>query len=81
MTTQEQRERLRVLIDTLPESEVDTAEHVLTALALAVPAYHSLDDAPIDDEPETEAERMAVAEARAQQSVPHVEARRQLLGS
>jgi hypothetical protein len=62
MTT---REALYRLIDELPEGELDTAERLLERLRQRddrrVPRV--LLDAPEDDEPETEAERVAVSEA------------------
>jgi hypothetical protein len=59
------KERLHLLVDLLPDSEVEVAERVLEALSAApagLPAF--LRDAPADDEPYTEAERAAVEEAR-----------------
>jgi len=62
------KETLHRVVDALPESEVDTAARVLEALGTlgaATPLY-SAGTAPFDDEPETEAKRAAVAEARAE---------------
>jgi hypothetical protein len=60
------RDALHRLVEELPESEVQRAERVLDALKDAAehegPLY-SLENAPADDEPETTAERAAVAEA------------------
>jgi hypothetical protein len=58
------KEQLHHLIDLLPEEAVDTAAHVLEALGRPT-ALYTRETAPLDDEPETEAERAAVAEARA----------------
>ncbi|HZQ99623.1 MAG TPA: hypothetical protein VFC93_12505 [Chloroflexota bacterium] len=61
------KERLRRLIDQLPERELADAERVLEALRAhhADPLARKLLTAPGDEEPETEGERSAVAEARA----------------
>jgi hypothetical protein len=61
------KERLHDLIDALPERDVATIARVLeafTGLDAGEPFY-TLETAPLDDEPETEAERRAVEEARA----------------
>lgn len=66
MTT---KERLYRLVDALPERERETAARVmegLASLALVDPLARALELAPEDDEPETAAERAAVAEARAE---------------
>lgn len=65
MTTTEAREMLHDLIESLPSEDVPTARRVLEALISSsdqVPL--ALRDIPFDDEPETEEERAAVAEAR-----------------
>lgn len=54
------RERLHHIIDSVPDMELPRAERVL--LALVEPEF-SVDDCPLDDEPETPEERLAVAEA------------------
>ena len=61
------KEKLLRLVDDLPESEVSAAERYLEYLSLARqdPFLQALLHAPFDDEPETEEERAAVAEARA----------------
>jgi hypothetical protein len=63
MTT---KERLHHLIDGLPEQQLGDAECVLEALHAhnADPLGRKLLTAPLDDEPETQEERLAVAEAR-----------------
>jgi hypothetical protein len=65
MTTTEARTKLHDLIESLPSEDVPTALRILEALnssSDSVPL--ELRDIPIDDEPETEEERVAVAEAR-----------------
>jgi hypothetical protein len=57
MTTAEARTRLHDLIESLPIEDVPTALRVLEAL------NSTSDSIPIDDEPETDEERAAVAEA------------------
>jgi hypothetical protein len=58
------RTALRKLIDQLPESELVAAHRYLRYLRDEGDALlHALREAPIDDEPETEEERKAVAEA------------------
>jgi len=57
---------LHQLVDDLPESEYATAARVLEALGYVgddEPLY-TMETAPIDDEPETEEERLAVEEAK-----------------
>ncbi len=80
------RDALRQLVDDLDERDLPTAERLLRALrdtAVEVdPVLRSLEEAPFDDEPETEEERAAVAEARAEadrgELIPHEEALRRL---
>ena len=83
MTT---REEIHELLDQLPESELEDLHRVvLERLAKHDPVLHALLDAPEDDEPETEEERIAVAEARADFEsgnwLPHEEVKRRLLES
>jgi hypothetical protein len=76
------KERLHQLVDALPESEAHAAERYLNYLretANETPLMRALRNAPEDDEPYTEAEQAAVAEARAEPDVAHAEARRRLL--
>lgn len=72
------KERLHELVDLLPDNAIPEAERRLEELASD--GLVSWDDAPYDDEPETEEERLAVAEAKADLAagrvVPHEEARR-----
>lgn len=58
------KERLRQALDTMAEEEAGAALRTL-AEASGDPVAWMLDHAPIDDEPETDDERQAVAEARA----------------
>jgi hypothetical protein len=60
-------ERLHLLVEALPEKERATAARVLEALAGLEPdePFYTADTAPLDDEPETEVERIAVAEGEA----------------
>jgi hypothetical protein len=62
------REQLHRLVDMLPDDEVTTATRVLEALAGSRPGepFYTAETAPLDDEPEGEAERLAVAEALAE---------------
>jgi hypothetical protein len=60
MTT---REALHRLVDSIPASQLDDARKALEPLADPVPT--TPENAPYDDEPETDEERAAVAEGRA----------------
>ncbi|MGH7458789.1 MAG: hypothetical protein ACREKN_06895 [Longimicrobiaceae bacterium] len=84
MTT---KERLHLLIDALPEGEAGIVERMLRGLRTAAPAdaappLYTLDNAPPDDEPYTDEERAAVAEAwedvRTNPAIPHEEVKRRL---
>jgi hypothetical protein len=61
------KERLHDMIDALSESDVATVARILEALTgiEAEEPFYTPAMAPLDDELETEAERKAVAEARA----------------
>jgi len=77
------KDRLHQLVDELPESELPTAERVLSALtATADPVLRALLAAPWDDEPETQEERQAVQEAREElargEAIPDAELWRRL---
>lgn len=81
------RKRLHELVDVLPNSEVKTAQRLLEALCLSAhadPVVRRLWTSPYDDEPETEEERQAVAEAhvdiRKGRVRPWEEVRRELAG-
>lgn len=83
MTTTEAREKLHGLIESLPSEDVPTALRILEALnSSSDPVPLALRDVPIDDEPETEEERAAVAEARREieegKGIPHDEVMRRL---
>jgi len=75
------RDHLRQLVDRLPESELSAAERFLSFLC-ADPVLLALANAPEDDEPETEEERLAVEEARESlrrgAGISHEELRREL---
>jgi hypothetical protein len=58
------KERLHQAVDTMTDEEAREALRTL-AEASGDPVAWTLDHAPLDDEPETDAERQAVAEARA----------------
>lgn len=62
------RDRLRSLVDELPESELHAAERFLQYLRQATeePFLHALGTAKLDDEPETPEEAAAVEIARQQ---------------
>lgn len=62
MTT---KEHLHKLIDRLPDSTLETVEYFLESLNASPddPVLRALMEAPWDDEPETEEERIAVQEA------------------
>ena len=83
MTTAEARTKLHDLIESLPSDDVPTALRVLEALNSTADSLPlALRDIPFDDEPETEEERAAVAEARREieegKGIPHDEAMRRL---
>ncbi|MBM3267802.1 MAG: hypothetical protein FJZ01_09155 [Candidatus Sericytochromatia bacterium] len=79
------RERLYRLIDALPEAELAVVERFIAFIRWQLdPVRAALDAAPIDDEPETEEERQAVAEAKAElargEAIPADVAWKDLLG-
>lgn len=81
MTSTEARTKLHDLIESLPSEDVPTALRILEALnSSSDPVSLALRDVPIDDEPETEEERAAVAEARRDieegRVIPHEEVMR-----
>ena len=61
------REELHRLIDEIPENEIPSVRSYLRWLKdeSADPVRYALDQAPIDEEPETEEERQAVEEGKA----------------
>jgi hypothetical protein len=77
-----QREHAHELIDRLPEPQISALVGLLETIV--DPVATALRDAPDDDEPETEEERIAVAEARewlakrGGRGIPHEEAMRRL---
>jgi hypothetical protein len=56
---------LHHLVDTLPDSEIAAAERYLRGVQTDDPVLRTLLTAPLDDEPETDEERAAVAGAYA----------------
>ena len=75
------RENAHRLIDRLPDQQVSALVGLLETIV--DPVATALHNAPIDDEPETEGERQAVAEAhdwlkRNRKGIPHAEAMRRL---
>ena len=62
------KERLHDLIDALADDDVPAVARILAALTgvAAVEPFYTLETAPLDDEPESDEERAAVAEARAE---------------
>jgi hypothetical protein len=61
------KEELYRLVDALPDNAIPAARRILEELGAVEPdeVLYTIETAPIDDEPETEEERAAVAEARA----------------
>lgn len=76
------RQHAHQLIDRLPETQIPAVVGLLETIIDPVAA--ALRNAPIDDEPETEEEKTAVAEARdwlkrnGGKGIPHQEAMRRL---
>ncbi len=76
------REQAHQLIEFLPEAQLSALAGLLRTMVDPVTA--ALRNAPIDDEPETEEEKQAVAEAgdwlarRGGKGIPHEEAMRRL---
>lgn len=60
------KDTLHALVDGLPEDMWSEAERYLTGLTTDDPVLRLFLLAPLDDEPETEEERVAVEEARAE---------------
>ncbi len=80
MTT---REDVRRLVDRLPDEELEAARRYLEYLRdMGDPFMRALHGAPEDDEPETEEERAAVEEAKAEirrgEGLPWEDVRREL---
>ena len=57
------REEMHKLVDQLPEDELKAARRYLEYLRDVDPVRRALENAPFDDEPETEEERRAAEEA------------------
>jgi hypothetical protein len=76
------REHAHELIDRMPETQLSALVGLLETIVDPVAA--ALRDAPLDDEPETDEERQAAAEARdwlarnGGKGIPHEEAMRRL---
>ncbi len=76
------REHAHQLIDRLPETQISALVGLLETIV--DPVAIALRNAPVDDEPESEEEKRAVAEARAWlqrnggKGVPHEDAMRRL---
>ncbi|MGD0776109.1 MAG: hypothetical protein ABSC05_25115 [Candidatus Solibacter sp.] len=75
------RQNAHRLIDCLPEQQISALVGLLETIV--DPVATALREAPIDDEPETEEEKQAVAEAhdwlkRNGKGIPHAEAMRRL---
>jgi hypothetical protein len=77
-----EKQQVHELIDRLAPSQVTAVRGLLEAMI--DPVARAIANAPVDDEPESEQERKAVAEARAWlkenggKGVPHEEAMRRL---
>jgi hypothetical protein len=72
----ETRERLRILVDNLSDSDVQTAIRLLEALReKSDPVALALLAAPPDDEPDHDDRDGGLAEARAETSLSHDEVR------
>ena len=73
----DRRERLRRLVEFVPEAKLPAAERYLESLAGPDPVIRAKENAPWDDEPFTEEQRKAVEEAErdlaAGNSIPHSE--------
>lgn len=80
------RDRLRQLVDEIPELELPAAKRYLEYLRNVgnSPVYRAVMEAPLDNEPETEEERLAVEEGRADiaagRLIPHEQVMREFLG-
>lgn len=60
-TSEAERRELHALVDHIPAGDLPAARKILRALA--DPVWQSIRNAPLDDEPESEAERAAVEKA------------------
>ena len=61
------KERLHELVEAVPERDVATAARILEALAGLAPGepFYTTETAPVDDEPETDEERLTIARGEA----------------
>jgi hypothetical protein len=75
------RDRVHHLVDDLNDTELEAAEQMLQRLK-EDPVSYALETAPVDDEPESEAEARLVAEARKEMEregrISHSEIKREL---
>jgi hypothetical protein len=75
------RDRVHHLVDDLNDTELEAAEQMLQRLK-EDPVAYALETAPVDDEPESEAEARLVAEARKEMEregrISHSEIKREL---
>src|ERR1019366_7677602 len=80
--TMSEREHAHELIDRLPEPQLSALVGLLETMVYPVAA--ALRNAPVDDEPETAEEKLAISEARdwleknGGKGIPHAEAMRRL---
>jgi hypothetical protein len=72
------RDALYALIDRIPEDELPAAKRFLEYLATS-PAYRAALSAPPDDEPVTEADAAAIAQARQEVQAGKVVTHREVL--
>lgn len=78
----QERQQAHELVDMLPEPQISALVGLLKTIV--EPDEINFRNAPVDDEPETEAERVRVAQARASlqrnggKGVPHAEAMNRL---
>jgi predicted transcriptional regulator len=61
------KDRLHELVEAVPEPDMATAARILEALARMAPGepFYTTETAPLDDEPETDGERLAIARGEA----------------
>jgi predicted transcriptional regulator len=74
------RHILHQLVDELPAEDISTAERILQALSATVAPHVSLEEAPLDDEPDDDDFDGGLTEARADAEagrvIPHEEVKR-----
>ena len=75
------RERIHTIIDDLSESDLETVEKMLHRFK-EDPVVYAFENAPIDDEPESEEDRRAIEEADEDiergDLIPHAQVKREL---